>query len=126
MYKGSCLCGDITFTAKTAARPPAACHCTQCRKQSGHHWASMQVLDADLTIQGAPRWFASSDTAKRGFCPRCGSFLFWKGTDDPDTGVSLGALDGLTELRLTRHIFIADKGDYYDIPQEDPNQEHDT
>jgi len=115
MLKGSCLCGAITFTAAKAARDPAACHCTQCRKQSGHHWASVQVMDDDLQVTGTPRWYASSTTAKRGFCPTCGSFLFWKGLADLDTGISLGVLDGATGLRLERHIFTDDKGDYYDI-----------
>ena len=115
MLTGSCLCGAITFTATGTARDPAACHCSQCRKQSGHHWASVQVMDDALTVTGEPRWFAASDTARRGFCPTCGSFLFWKGNGDPDTGVALGALDGPTGLRLERHIFTADKGDYYDI-----------
>lgn len=126
MLEGSCLCGAITFTATGHARDPAACHCTQCRKQSGHHWASVQVMDADLTIAGAPRWYAASDSAKRGFCPTCGSFLFWKGAGDPDTGVSLGALDGATGLRLERHIFTADKGDYYDISDTVPQEEQET
>ncbi|KEJ90405.1 GFA family protein [Sulfitobacter donghicola] len=126
MLSGSCLCGAITFTAEKAARDPAACHCTQCRKQTGHHWASVQVLDNDLKITGAPRWYAASETAKRGFCPTCGSFLFWKGKADPDTGVSLGALDGATGLRLERHIFTADKGDYYDIPDTIRQQEQET
>ncbi|WP_298859416.1 GFA family protein [uncultured Sulfitobacter sp.] len=126
MLNGSCLCGAVTFTAKGAARDPAACHCTQCRKQSGHHWASVQVMDADLTITGNPTWFASSESAKRGFCPTCGSFLFWKGEDDPDTGVSLGAVDGPTGLRLERHIFTADKGDYYDIADTIPQEEQET
>ncbi len=126
MFKGSCLCGGITFTAKGAARDPAACHCTQCRKQSGHHWASVQVMDADLLIMGSPSWFASSETAKRGFCPTCGSFLFWKGEGDPDTGISLGAVDGPTGLRLERHIFTADKGDYYDIADNVPQEEQET
>ena len=115
MLTGSCLCGAITFTATGTARDPAACHCSQCRKQSGHHWASVQVMDDALTVTGEPRWYAASDTARRGFCPTCGSFLFWKGNGDPDTGVALGALDGPTGLRLERHIFTADKGDYYDI-----------
>lgn len=127
MLNGSCLCGAITFTATQPAREPAACHCTQCRKQTGHHWASVQVMDADLQVSGAPKWYAASDTAKRGFCPNCGSFLFWKGASDPDTGISLGALDGPTGLRLTRHIFTADKGDYYEItgtvPQEEQKHE---
>lgn len=115
MLTGSCLCGAITFQAAGAARDPAACHCTQCRKQSGHHWASVQVMDDALTVNGTPKWFAASDTAKRGFCPDCESFLFWKGRADPDTGVALGALDGPTGLRLERHIFTTDKGGYYDI-----------
>ncbi len=126
MPNGSCLCGAITFAASGPARDPAACHCSQCRKQSGHHWASVQVMDDALTITGNPTWYASSDTAKRGFCPTCGSFLFWKGADDPDTGVALGALDGPTGLRLQRHIFTADKGDYYDIEDNVPQEEQET
>ena len=116
MLNGSCLCGAITFTAQAPARDPAACHCTQCRKQSGHYWAAVQVMDTGLRIDGTPAWYASSDTARRGFCATCGSFLVWIGTADPDTGVALGALDSPTGLHLERHIFTADKGDYYDIP----------
>jgi len=122
MLRGSCLCGAINFTAKRPAREPAACHCTQCRKQSGHHWASVQVMDGDLDITGRPSWYASSATAKRGFCPTCGSFLFWKGVKDPDTGIALGALDGPTGLRLERHIFTEHKGDYYEIPGAAPKR----
>ncbi|MDB9801388.1 MAG: GFA family protein [Loktanella sp.] len=115
MYQGSCLCGAVTFTATAQAKDPAACHCTQCRKQSGHYWAAMQVPDDALTITGEVRWYEASPIAKRGFCPTCGSFLFWKGHAEDDTGVALGALDGPTGLKLERHIFTADKGDYYDI-----------
>ncbi|MBQ0804923.1 MAG: GFA family protein [Sulfitobacter sp.] len=123
MMQGSCLCGEITFQAEAAAREPAACHCTQCRKQSGHHWVSVQVMDSALKINGTPRWYTSSPGVRRGFCPTCGSFLFWKSDADPDTGVSLGAVDGPTGLHLTRHIFVADKGDYYDIPDGVPQEE---
>ncbi|WP_299562303.1 GFA family protein [uncultured Sulfitobacter sp.] len=126
MLNGSCLCGAITFTVDGMSRDPAACHCTQCRKQSGHHWASVQVMDDALTITGTPTWYAASNTAKRGFCPTCGAFLFWKGLDDPDTGVALGAVDGPTGLRLKRHIFTAEKGDYYDITDNVPQEELET
>lgn len=30
----------------------------------------------------------------------------------------MGAIDGPTGVKLTRHIFTDDKGDYYDIPAE--------
>ena len=115
MLKGSCLCGKVTFTATGTSRDPAACHCTQCRKQSGHYWAAVNVFLRDFHMKGAVRWYEASDTAKRGFCPICGSFLFWKGHDDDEIGVALGALDGDTGLTLERHIFTADKGDYYTI-----------
>lgn len=115
LFQGSCLCGAVTFTAAGAIKDPAACHCTQCHKQSGHYWAAMQVPDDALQVVGEVRWYAASAIATRGFCPTCGSFLFWKGHADVDTGVSLGALDGPTGLRLERHIFTADKGDYYEI-----------
>jgi hypothetical protein len=68
-------------------------------------------MDADLTITGSPTWYASSKTAKRGFCPNCGSFLVWKASADPDTGGALGALDGPSGLHRERRRFTADKGD---------------
>ena len=71
--------------------------------------------DDALTIKGEVRWYKASPVAKRGFCPTCGSFWFWKGHAEDDTGVALSALDGPTGLKLERHIFTADKGDYYDI-----------
>ncbi len=123
MIKGSCLCGDISY--ETAANPQGAsmCHCSQCRKQSGGVWSSAYVPETDLAITGPISWFASSDTAKRGVCPRCGSFLFWKAHDEDTISFSLGSIDGPTGLTLTKHIFVADKGDYYKladgVPQKD-------
>jgi hypothetical protein len=34
----------------------------------------------------------------------------------------MGALDQPTQLKLARHIFVADKGDYYDITDELPQR----
>jgi len=123
MIKGSCLCGDITFETGAEPQGTSMCHCGQCRKQSGGIWSSAYVPEADLTITGPVSWFASSDTAKRGICPRCGSFLFWKAHDEDTISFSLGSVDGPTGLTLSKHIFVADKGDYYEIadgvPQKD-------
>ncbi|WP_177627866.1 GFA family protein [Parasedimentitalea marina] len=123
MIKGSCLCGDIHF--ETGAEPKGAsmCHCSQCRKQSGGIWSSAYVADSDLTITGPVSWYAASDLAKRGSCPRCGSYLFWKAHDEDTTSFALGAVDGSTRLKITKHIFVASKGDYYDIADTVPQQD---
>ncbi|MFK7751250.1 MAG: GFA family protein [Sedimentitalea sp.] len=118
MHRGSCLCGSVAFTVAANLQGASACHCTQCRKQSGHHWASATAPDADfeLTRSGDLRWFASSETAKRGFCASCGSFLFWKHNAETKISISMSAFDTTTGLTLTRNIFTDTKGDYYDLP----------
>lgn len=94
---------------------PCVCHCGQCRKQSGHLWSSAYASEERVTIKGPVSWYHASDTAKRGFCQRCGSFLFWKAHDEDTISFSLGSLEEPTGLALERHIFVADKGDYYEI-----------
>ncbi|SFT92596.1 GFA family protein [Sedimentitalea nanhaiensis] len=122
MQKGSCNCGGVAFQIAEPLQPPSVCHCGQCRKQSGHVWASAVTHQADLrlTAQDSLRWYSASDTARRGFCGTCGAFLFWQHNDEDTISVAMGALEAPTELRLARHIFVADKGDYYDITDELP------
>lgn len=118
----SCLCGQVTYRVKAEGRV-TACHCNQCRKQSGHHWASGQAEVDDFQIKGDVKWYAASPTAKRGFCPTCGSFLFWKAHDEDKMSFSLGQIDGPSGLRLQRHIFVTDKGDYYTLDDGLPQKE---
>ena len=120
---GRCLCGAIEFSFDAARIDhPSACHCGQCRRWSGHVWASLNAPKADFRIdkgEDKVAWFASSDISRRGFCSACGTSLFWDGHGIPHEkdkiSVALGALDAPTGLRLEEHIFVADKGDYYDI-----------
>lgn len=119
---GRCNCGAIRFIVDGPLVEASACHCTQCRKQSGHVMAGADCPETALTIEGTPRWFEATPAAKRGFCPTCGCQLFWQAHGDPVISVNLGALDGPTGLRLEKHIHVASKGDYYTIadglPQE--------
>ncbi|MFU8822130.1 MAG: GFA family protein [Gammaproteobacteria bacterium] len=126
MPKGSCLCGAVSFEVDGPLRPPDACHCTQCRKQSGHFWASTDVPRAALAIQGSANltWFRSSEKVRRGFCSTCGAALFWDPSHKDIVGVAMGAFDDPTETPLAIHIFVAEKGDYYDIVDGLPQNEH--
>jgi hypothetical protein len=123
MLTGSCNCKDVTFTVKDGGQSVSACHCIQCRKQSGHHWASGYAALNNFQISGKVRWYEASATAKRGFCPTCGCFLFWKSNTEDGMSFSLGVIDGPTGLELQKHIFVADKGDYYTIADDVPQRE---
>jgi hypothetical protein len=122
---GSCNCGAVRFTVSERPTEASACHCTLCRKQSGHYFAGANVPKAAIALTGAEHltWYAASEKVRRGFCSRCGCWLFWEPVFRDWIGVALGAIDGDTGLQLERHIFVAHKGDYYTIadglPQND-------
>ncbi len=125
MHRGGCLCGAVRFEVSGTLPDPVACHCAQCRKQSGHYWASTDVPDDRVTIRGEEhlRWYRASDKARRGFCSRCGGFLFWVPDTRPVIAIAMGAFDAPTHARLAMHIFTGDKGDYYDIADGLPQSE---
>lgn len=118
MPSGSCLCGAVRFTVSAPLKEADACHCSQCRKQSGHYWASTNIDRDTLSLEGEDKltWYKSSDHATRGFCSVCGAALFWQAKSKPKRlAIAMGAFDKPTETKLGIHIFVADKGDYYDI-----------
>ncbi len=117
MLTGSCLCGGVRFHVKGPLPAPIACHCSQCRKQSGHFWAASHVPRDALAIthDAGLRWYPSSPDVRRGFCGTCGAFLFWDKQDEDMIDIAMGAFDDATGARLAAHIFVADKDDYYDI-----------
>ncbi len=119
MTAGSCLCGAVRFRVDGPMRPVIACHCAQCRKTSGHFVAATSAPRDRVSIDGDVRWYVSSETARRGFCPICGSSLFWDGAG-ANLSIHAGTLEGETGLELAGHIFCADKGDYYDIADDVP------
>lgn len=124
MLKGSCNCGEISFAVTGEVWNVSNCHCGQCRKQSGNFWASAVVKQSEIEITGTPRWYRSSAEATRGFCANCGAFLFWKHDTETSMSFALGALDGPSGLSIEKHIFVADKGDYYTIADGIPQYDH--
>jgi hypothetical protein len=124
MHRGSCLCGAVRFEVDGELAPPDACHCSMCRKVSGHYWASTDLPESRLRVHGADKltWFRSSDKVRRGFCSVSGAALFWKPIAKDTVAVAMGAFDAPTHAALEKHIFVADKGDYYAIADGLPQQ----
>jgi hypothetical protein len=116
--KGSCLCGAVSFEAEPPLRDVFTCHCSQCRKTSGHFWAATSVPHERfrVTKDEGLRWFKSSDIARRGFCSLCGSSLFWQPEGEARISIAAGALEGPTGLKIAEDWCLEDKGDYYPAP----------
>lgn len=117
IHSGSCLCRAVTFSVSGPLDDVCICHCTMCRRQTGHFLASTNVALAAVALTGADRvrWYRSSEVAERGFCPDCGTVLFWRRPGSDRIAIAMGSLDLPTGGKIGAHIFVADKGDYYEI-----------
>ncbi len=115
IHHGACLCGSVTFEAEGPLPDVVACHCTQCRKTSGHYWAATTAPFERFRITGTDGlgWFQSSPGARRGFCRHCGASLFWEPAGEGRMSFAAGALDEPSGLVTARHIYTEDAGDYY-------------
>ena len=123
-YTGSCLCGGITYEVTGELEPVEYCHCSQCRKTSGHFVAAASCKPDDLRIveDTSLRWYASSQDADRGFCNVCGSSVLWRPAHGRYISIMAGTLDAPTGLAAIQHIFVADASDYYTIADGLPQQ----
>lgn len=123
---GSCLCGSVSYTIDGSLSKVTTCHCTQCRKQTGHYYAAARTEESRFQISdenGLIKWYRSSDDASRGFCSNCGSALFWKGDASAFLSVLVGSIDGDTNLEIGEHIFVESKGDYYELDDNKPQSQ---
>jgi hypothetical protein len=119
-HTGGCLCGGVRYEIRGKLRGVVACHCSQCRRTSGHHSAMTSAPNERLSLTSAATlvWYRSSASAERGFCSVCGSNLFWRPQGDNRTSIAAGTLDTPTHIAMVRHIFTGEKSNYYEI--EDP------
>ncbi|HEX6410057.1 MAG TPA: GFA family protein, partial [Sphingomicrobium sp.] len=94
-FAGGCLCGDVRIEAVGRPYRVGICHCLDCRKHHGALFFAAAIFPQDaVTIDGETR-----DYAGRHFCPRCGSSLFARWTDEVE--VHLGTLDAPDQLKPT-------------------------
>lgn len=123
---GSCLCRRVRYRVRGPLRPVVYCHCSQCRKTSGHFVAATAASSDRLDIDddGGLCWYRSSDIAERGFCRHCGSSLFWKPEHGAYVAIMAGTLETPTHLRASEHIHTADASDYYVLTDGLPQCRH--
>lgn len=91
---GGCQCEAVRYEL---SRAPEAefCHCGMCRKATGGAFGALASLKKDELrwTKGEPSYFASSNVAKRGFCPACGTPLTFEYLESKGLDVTIGSLD---------------------------------
>jgi hypothetical protein len=82
-----------------------------CRRESG---ASSLVFvgyrRADVSIDGPLKYYRSSDIAKRGFCPDCGSPVCYEDNADGEfIWITAGTHGDAASLPKREHVYVDDK-----------------
>lgn len=123
---GHCLCGAVSFEAIVRKPETHICHCEFCRRWTGSSLLAVSIQPEDIRFDGEEhiRTFASSDWARRAWCERCGSTLYYRlSVDDygPRTfEMALGLFDDPDALPVTQEIFIDRKPRVYDFVGDHP------
>jgi hypothetical protein len=114
------LCEGVRYEVTGTLAPLGYCHCKQCQRASGSAFAANStVAKSDLRFVAGEdllREYESSPGRYRVFCSRCGSPVYKRVTEQPDSvRIRLGLLDGDPELRARVHVFVASKAPWYEI-----------
>ena len=81
---GRCLCGAVTWCADGPVTRKLVCHCTDCQRATSSPFTAFVGLSPEaVNWVGKINRFESSPGSFRGFCPACGSRLYFRSTRWP-------------------------------------------
>ena len=118
---GGCLCGVVRYEIHGLLRDVVNCHCSKCRRFHGNFGAYTSIRHEDLILikQTSLKWYHSvtdeTPDVQRGFCSECGSSLFWHPKGRETIAVAAGSLDEPTGLQTIGHIWLSQRGDFYEL-----------
>ncbi|MBT3700377.1 MAG: GFA family protein [Alphaproteobacteria bacterium] len=119
---GSCQCGNAHYQIHSPSVVSVACHCNDCRKQSGSAFAvSLVVKSTDVTFSNNLKtWERMTDTGRRNrawFCPDCGNRIYHQDPDAPTVvRIRAGTLDNEQIPEPMVHVFTARKVPWLTFP----------
>ena len=125
---GGCLCGTVRFGVTEHPTLALHCHCSICRRAHGAAFGTFTVVKQEnfAWTKGELMLgtYASSPGFKRQFCRQCGSHLIVLGAWNP-TGITivLAALDDVSGLKPSCHIFTGSKAAWHEITDSLPQYE---
>ena len=76
---GHCMCGAVTWTYSGDIIRNLVCHCADCQRATSSPFTAFVGLRLDdLNWAGDIRHYESSPGTFRGFCPSCGTRLYFR------------------------------------------------
>lgn len=123
VFPGRCLCEGIAFEITPPTKWCAHCHCSYCRRAHSAAlvtWIGVESARLRLTSGSELlQWHESSPGARRGFCRRCGSMLFFEGERWPgETHVARASVPGEIDRTPAVHVYFDRRVAWLDVHDE--------
>lgn len=106
LLTGGCQCGAVRFSSKLRGRA-SICHCRMCQKAFGGFYGPLVSAHDAVWTRGEPKWFKSSNRARRAFCNDCGTPLAYETTFGLE--LAIGAFDEPEKVPPTIQVNLGDK-----------------
>ena len=121
--RGRCNCGQVKYALNSPPLAVAACHCTQCRRQSGAAYSiNLIVRASSMEVVGELASWQDTDTESgaplsREHCSTCGSPIRSVPSASPKlVAVKAGTLDDPAPFAPAMHIWTDSKLPWVTIP----------
>lgn len=114
LLTGHCLCGTVRWAATGQPVRNLICHCESCRRATSSPFAAFVGFNPDqVTWQGAITHYQSSPGTGRGFCPSCGTRLYYRSDKWPtEIHIHAGTLDQPDLYRPDAEVMTAERLDW--------------
>jgi len=108
---GGCQCGAVRFRTRLVGRA-SICHCRMCQKAFGGFFGPLVTAHDAVWTRGEPKWFQSSNSARRAFCGECGTPLAYETRFGLE--LAIGAFDTPADVAPQVQVNLADKLPFFD------------
>lgn len=109
VFKGSCLCGQITFEASGFDEQAANCHCSMCQKFHGAAFGTLVCVSYLKWLSGSSKLqdYVASNGTTRSFCNQCGSSIGFrtKGATIEQLEIAISTFDEDIPIKIDAHIY---------------------
>lgn len=119
-HSGGCQCGAVRFQVKLLGRP-SICHCRMCQKAFGGFFGPLVTAHDATWTRGQPKWFQSSNLARRAFCGECGTPLGYETKFGLE--LAIGTFDEPEVAAPQIQVNPADKLSFFDMLTELPTRQ---
>jgi len=105
---GHCQCGQVRYRLLGPPRWSGYCHCESCRRATGATGVVYGgFVETMVEITGKIAEYTSSPGVSRGFCPTCGTPIYYRGSRWPDEiHILVGSMENPAACPPAHHYHV--------------------